>query len=636
VKRSNLVEAMERHWIAPVRCLIVLLAVIGSPPLVARAATPEPKRVMILHSFGQNFRPWAEYAQTTRAELERQSPWPLDIQDYSLITARSSDEDVEGPFLNYLVAIGGRHPPDLIICVGAPAANFVQRQRERLFPATPIIITAIEQRRVDFARLGENDTAVSVLHDFSASFANILRVLPNTRKIIVVVGASPNERFWLGEIRKEMPPFENRVEFSWTDDIPFEKFLSTASALPPNTVLFWGLMNVDSAGVVYGGDGALKKLHAVANAPIFSYDDGFFGAELVGGPMHSVADGSRRTAAIAVRILGGEKAGDIRPAPTEYVAPKFDWRQLQRWSISEQLLPPGSRIYFREPSAWEKYLWQVAIVGSVVLLQAVLITGLLYERRGRRVAEFEARQRIAQLAHVNRYTLAGELAASIAHELNQPLGSILVNSETATLMLDAPGLDVRELKEILSDIKRDDQRAGEVIRRLRSLLKRAPFEAKEINLNETVGETLDLISALAHARGVSLSSVLAGTPLPVKADNIQLQQVLINLIVNAIDAMAHLESSQRKIAVRTVQNGDFAEIEIADSGPGITAGKLSEVFEPFYTTKPNGMGMGLSIARTIIEVHGGQISAECRAGQGALFRINLPLAHSAVSAAAAS
>jgi signal transduction histidine kinase len=124
--------------------------------------------------------------------------------------------------------------------------------------------------------------------------------------------------------------------------------------------------------------------------------------------------------------------------------------------------------------------------------------------------------------------------------------------------------------------------------------------------------------------------------LQVEGDRIQLQQVLLNLIVNAADAMGHLDKSQRKIVVRTARNGDSAEIEIADSGPGILAGKLDEVFEPFYTTKPHGMGMGLSIARTIIEAHDGRIFAENRAGQGALFRITLPLARSAVSAPAAS
>ena len=203
-------------------------------------------------------------------------------------------------------------------------------------------------------------------------------------------------------------------------------------------------------------------------------------------------------------------------------------------------------------------------------------------------------------------------------------------------MLESPSLDVSELKEILSDIRRDDQRAGEVIRRLRSLLKRAPFEAKEIDLNDAVAETLDLVSGLIHAQEVTLDSVLAPEVLQVQGDRIQLQQVLINLMVNAADAMAHLDTSQRKMVVRTAPNGDSAEIEIADNGPGIPSEKLNEVFEPFFTTKSNGMGMGLSIARTIIEVHGGEISVENQAGRGALFRIRLPLARSRASAVAAS
>jgi signal transduction histidine kinase len=195
---------------------------------------------------------------------------------------------------------------------------------------------------------------------------------------------------------------------------------------------------------------------------------------------------------------------------------------------------------------------------------------------------------------------------------------------------------VAELKEIISDIRRDDQRAGEVIKRLRSLLKRAPFEVRQIDLNKTVDESIDLVSGLAHAREVTVESVLSAEVLPVRGDRIQLQQVLLNLILNATDAMATLDKSQRKVTVRTARDRDLAQIEILDNGPGILAGKGDEIFEPFYTTKPNGMGMGLSIARTIIEAHDGQISAESRASQGALFRITLPLARSAASAAAAS
>lgn len=602
----------------------------------ANAAVPGAKRVMILHSFGNDFRPWGEYARTIRFELARQTRWPLDIQDHSLVTARSSDENPEGPFVEYLSALYAKYPPDLIICIGAPAANFVQRHRSRLFPATPMLLTAVEQRRVRFDMLTENDTVVAVRHDFAASFDTILRVLPETKSIVVINGASPNEKFWLAEMQRETKPFEDRVRFLWFDGTPYENILKEAASLPRGTAIFWHLMNVDAAGVVYEGDTGLKKLYAVANAPIFSYDDGFFGQEIVGGPMHSVSEGSRDTAAVAVRILSGEKAGEIKTPPSGYAAAKFDWRQLQRWNISESHLPSGSQVYFREPSAWERYRWQVAIVSLVVALQAILIVGLLYERRRRQFAEVEARERMAELAHSNRYSMAGELTASIAHELNQPLGSILVNTETAGLMLEAPSLDVTELKEILSDIRRDDQRAGEVIRRLRSFLQRVPFETKKIDLNDAVTESIDLVSGFNRARGVTVVSTLAPGGLQVLGDRIQLQQVLLNLIVNAADAMAHLEESQRKTVVRTARNKHSAEIEIADNGPGILAGKAIDVFEPFYTTKPNGMGMGLSIARTIIEAHGGEISAENRAGRGALFRITLPLARSVVSEAAAS
>lgn len=592
--------------------------------------------MLILNSFGHNFRPWTEYEKTIRAELNRQSSWPLDIHDYSLVTSHSSEDYPEAPFVEYLKALEAAHPSDLVVSIGTPASSFVRRNRHRLFTNTPTVNALIEQRRVQPDGLTANDAVVSIAHDLNASFADMLRLLPDTRQIVVINGSSVNEKLWLGELQKAARPFADRVSFQWFESSPFEEIVRQSASLPRGSAIFWYLMNVDGAGVVHENDTALKTLYATANAPIFSNDDGYFGQEIVGGPMHSMVEISRRTAAVAVRILGGELAGDIKASPIEYVAPRYDWRLLQRWGISEALLPSGSTVYFREASAWQSYRWQIAFVCGVVLLQAALIMILLHERRRRQSAEIEARQRIAELAHVNRYTLAGELTASIAHELNQPLGSILVNTESATLMLSSPSFDVMELREVLSDIKRDDQRAGEVIRRLRSLLSRAPFDAREIDLNEMVREVLDLVAALSHARGVTLNGVLAAAPLPVKADNIQMQQVLINLLVNAMDAMQHLEKSHRHLTVRTARDRDFAEIEIADSGPGILAGKFEEIFEPFYTTKPNGMGMGLSIARTIVESHEGRISAETRAGQGALFRIRLPLARLSASGLAAS
>jgi C4-dicarboxylate-specific signal transduction histidine kinase len=301
---------------------------------------------------------------------------------------------------------------------------------------------------------------------------------------------------------------------------------------------------------------------------------------------------------------------------------------MQRWNISASRLPPGSEILFREPTARERYSWQIALSCAVMLLQAALIAALLHEHRRRRLAEVQSRQRMTELARVMRFSTAGELTGSIAHEMNQPLGAILNNAETAKAILKSPSPDIAELNEIVDDILRDDRRAGEVIRRMRSLLKKAPFELKNFDLNDLVRETLGVVSALAVGRKVELTSSITQNALPILGDRIQIQQVILNFVVNGIDAMRDTSAGSRIISIRTSRVEKFAELSVSDRGHGIPEDKLKEVFEPFFTSKAEGMGMGLSIARTIIEVHQGQISAKNRDHGGASFRIRLPLSDS--------
>ncbi len=466
------------------------------------AMAADAKRVMFLHSFGPQFKPWSDYARTIRAETIRQAKWSIDFSDFSLAGARSDDRESEAPLVQYLRALYLREPLDLIIAVGAPAASFIQRHRSELFLTTPMIFTAVDRRRVDYDHLSENDTVVAVNHDFAAILTTILQVLPDTKTVAIVNGVSPNEVFWHEEIQRQLAPFANRVVLKWYDELPFVDILKDA-----------------------------------ANAPIFSYDGSFFEGALVGGPMFSVMESSAVTANVANRILSGERAGDIKTRPIEFAAPRFDWRQLQRFGISESNLPPGSTVYFREPTIWERYSWQIASVVAVLLIQAGLITVLLREHRRRKFSEVQARQRMAELAHVNRFSTAGELTASIAHEINQPLGAILTNAETADAILQSSNPDIAELKDIVKDILQDDRRAGEVIRRMRSLLKKAPFEVKNIDLNDLVRETVEFLLALAIARTVELVSVITPDALPILGDRIQLQQVILNLVVNGIDAM---------------------------------------------------------------------------------------------------
>jgi PAS domain S-box-containing protein len=245
--------------------------------------------------------------------------------------------------------------------------------------------------------------------------------------------------------------------------------------------------------------------------------------------------------------------------------------------------------------------------------------------RRARAAELQNSKRTAELAHLNRFNLAGELTATIAHELNQPLAAILTNSETAMALLDSSPSNVEELSQILSDIRRDNQRASEVLGRVRSLLKRAPFERKNKDVNQIVRDTAGLLSRLAASRETDLASETTSGELLVNCDETQLQQVLINLILNAMDAMSAVTAADRKIAITTTRVENFADVIVSDRGPGISADLVKMVFEPFFSTKPEGMGMGLSIVRTIVEAHGGQIWIKGKPGNGAVFHIRLPL-----------
>jgi signal transduction histidine kinase len=228
-------------------------------------------------------------------------------------------------------------------------------------------------------------------------------------------------------------------------------------------------------------------------------------------------------------------------------------------------------------------------------------------------------------------SIVGVNLPKCSHEIDQPLGSILTNAETAQAILKSQSADIAErpdiveLKDIVNDILQDDRRATEVIRRMRSLLKKAPFELKNFDLNEVVEETIRFFLALAIGRKFEMDNAITPDALPILGDRVQLQQVILNLVVNGIDAMKDTPSENRIVSIRTSRVENFAQLSVSDRGSGIPEDKLKEVFEPFFTSKAEGMGMGLSIARTIIEAHNGQISAKNRDHGGASFRIRLPL-----------
>lgn len=585
----------------------------------------EPRRVLIIHAFGHAYSPWSDMAGSFRVELLKKSKQPIDLYEVSLDTARAQSRQDEAPFVEYIRALLAGRKVDLIVPIGAPSAFFVQRNRQLLFPDTPMLIVGAARRRISDNSLAENDAVVLSDLDLTEYLASILKLLPQTTDVAVVVGNSPVERYWTSELARAFQPFTDRVKIEWFNDLTFDAMLQRAAAMPPTTAILWFLLSEDAAGIPYLEEPALDGMREVASVPIFGTGDYQMGRGIVGGALLPTQKLGALGADAALRILNGEKASAVKTPDVVLNSTAYDWRELRRWKISENQLPPNSIVLFREPTAWEQYRWQIALACALILLQGTLIAGLLYERRRRGFAEVQASRRSAELAHVNRFSMAGELTTSIAHEINQPLGAMQANTETAQLLLDSPAPDLKEVREILSDIHRDNKRAGEVIFRLRSLLKKAPFELKGLDLNDLAGETVDLLSRVAAARKVKVDSLLTGDSLPIKGDRIQLQQVIINLAINAMDAMSEVPTGERTVSISAARKDAFAQISVSDVGPGIPPEKLKEVFEPFFTTKLQGMGMGLSIARTIVEAHGGQLLAENKASGGATFHVRVPL-----------
>jgi C4-dicarboxylate-specific signal transduction histidine kinase len=262
----------------------------------------------------------------------------------------------------------------------------------------------------------------------------------------------------------------------------------------------------------------------------------------------------------------------------------------------------------------------------ICVLQYVLIAFLLIDRASRRREDLEVRDQRQELAHLSRVATLGELSGALAHELNQPLTAILSNAQAAQRFLRKKPLDEKELGATLSDIVEADKRAVGLIGRVRTLLKKEDADFRPLNLNDVVKETIHLAHSEFLERRVSVDPGWAREMPAIIGDRVQLQQVFLNLLLNACDAMEGNDPGDRVLAIKTfVDPGGFVRVEVTDRGVGIPPQHLDRVFEPFFSSKDQGLGLGLAISRSIVTSHGGRLSVANNAERGATFFVRLPV-----------
>ena len=256
----------------------------------------------------------------------------------------------------------------------------------------------------------------------------------------------------------------------------------------------------------------------------------------------------------------------------------------------------------------------------------MLLAALLLQWRQKRRAALETQRMRVDLAHAARLATVGELTAAISHEINQPLGAVQSSADAAEMLLDSPSPRLDRVREILRNIRAANHRASEVVRRLRTLLQKHESTRQPFDLNETVDDVLRMVGAELRRRRIVIESASAQRPMWLEGDAVQIQQVVLNLILNAMDAIGEAPAERRRIRVRLATDGEGnAVLQVSDRGEGIAEENLPHLFESFFTTKPHGMGLGLSVSHSIVKAHGGRIQARNNSHGGATFAVSLPL-----------
>ncbi len=604
--------------------LILVLAVAAL--VCPAAAEPLPRSVLVLDQGGPGT-PWpAAHSSALRLALNADAAEQVAFYFENLDLGRFNDPKYEATLRTYLQEKYRQRPIGVIVAVGSASLEIVVRLRAELWPQVPIVFSATDE--ATFFQSGRPAGVTGTIMQLRLQDAvTAARTLEPNLKRIALVGTRFERDPYRRHFSSEIVPLKSEMEFIDLLGMPLAEVRKRVATLPDDSVIYFTSMYDDGTGMAVMSRDAMVLIAGSANRPIVVDAETSVGVGATGGMVMQPEPVGQAAARLVLRVLNGEDTATLPVTKGDFARPVFDWRQLQRWKISEARLPPGSEIRFRPPTMWEQYRWQMTMILVALLLQAAVISWLLFERHRRRRAELESRGRMLEVIHLNRTAAAGALSASIGHELNQPLGSILSNAEAAELLLAASPPDVVQLREILGDIKQADLRAAEIIQHLRQLLKRKTvIEVQEFDLNDAIARAMHILSPEARKRDIALSANGVMRPLPVRADQVHLEQVILNLATNGMDSMNCSGPRARSLSFQTALAGRAdVEVSVADSGTGIPQEKLKDVFETFYTTKQEGTGLGLSIARTIVETYGGRIWAENRSGGGAVFRFTLPL-----------
>jgi signal transduction histidine kinase/ABC-type uncharacterized transport system substrate-binding protein len=577
----------------------------------AVCADADPRRVLLLYSYEREFSHFT-FARLFRPELARSSPDPIDFIEVALQTVRRSRSESDATILaNLRGALGGR-PLDLVVTIGGPAAAFGQKYHADLFPHTPILLAAVDSRFVQSRALSPNETAVMVNNDPPRMIETILRLLPDTRTIMVVIGASKVEQFWLEEVKRTFHPFESRVTFIWTNRLSLAELLERAASLPPHSAIFYGILSMDATGAPQMEEPVLDALHGAANAPMFGLHSHQLGHGIVGGPLLSLPAVSRDTCAVALRLLRGEPPARIQARTLVAGAPTVDWRELRRWGIPERRLQAGSVIEYREASAWRRQ-GAIAVVVAVALVQTAVVIGLavmLRQRHARPAARADgwdvsgAEAALARLSH--RLMQAHEeerawIARAIHDDVCQQLTGLTLRLHALGTAPDGPSGERRmRIQELCDQFYALEREILAISDPLYSRLQMLGLASAARSFCES--------QCAEHGLNLDFQGATVSTRVP---DQVAL--AIFRVLQESLDnVIAHARASHVTVALG--ESNAEIDLEVADDGVG---------FDPEAAIR--GSAVGLVAIRERLRIVGGTCAFASQPGAGTRILARVPL-----------
>jgi signal transduction histidine kinase len=604
------------------RALLIVLLLTATAALTSAVAAPLPRTVLIIDESDPSSGAPTIFSATLRATLSNVKP-SVAVFGETLDLSRFSGPKQEAILRTYIQQKYSDVGFGVVLAVGASAFDLVRRWRSELWPDAPIVFAAIDEMTAAELEPDPNTTGLIMQRTIKSMMTSARVLVPDLQGVAVLGGSLSRDPYRL-QYLLELPELGAETKLINLTGLPLAEQMARAADLPDKTAILYTSLFIDDEGTRYSAADALTAIAKVANRPIVVDVESLVGFGATGGlVLDNVAYG-REVAGLAIRILDGASVAANPIAVSEYTRPVFDWRQLQKWHIGESNLPAGSEIRFRPQSMWEQFATQILAACAVFIVQIALIGWLIYEHRRRHLAEVQARNSMTELTQLNRLATAGELSAAIAHEIKQPISGMVAMANAAVRWLSRESPDIGRARDAMNKVVAAGHHASDIITNIRGVFGKDTQENTLCDVNQLIRTVLSLVYIDLRKHSIE-ARVNLSEQLPLVIGNkVQLQQVILNLVMNAVEAMVSAAEPRVLSITSEINEHNDVLVSIADTGSGIDVANLSRIFKPMFTTKARGMGMGLSICKSIIESHNGRIWVSASVPRGSIFHFELP------------